>query len=111
VNVLLAFHDRWHVHHQLVRPSQPTYPNPTGGLQTLVALVRSFRDLPGHHFWPDDISIGDVLEPAALVTHTHLTDVYLLALAVKNGKLATLDDRVPMGAIRGGHQAIEVLRP
>jgi uncharacterized protein len=136
VNVLLAFHDRWHVNHQLVRPwfiregqrswatcpltengfvriaSQPAYPNPTGGLQTLVALVRSFRGLSGHNFWADDISIVDALDPFALITHSHLTDVYLLALAVKNGgKLATLDDRLPADAVRGGPQAIEVLRP
>ena len=51
-----------------------------------------------------------ILEPGAIITHAQITDVYLLGLAVsKKGKLATLDQRIPAEAVRGGLQALEQL--
>ncbi len=41
-----------------------------------------------------------------------ITDVYLMGLAVhKGGKLATLDQRIPVSAVRGGSQALELITP
>jgi hypothetical protein len=50
--------------------------------------------LPGHHFWPVDISVAEAIESVGrrLTGHRQVTDAYLLGLAVHHrGKLATLD--------------------
>jgi len=73
-------------------------------------MLRQFCQVGRHEFWPDDVSILDALEPEALVTPSQLTDVYLLGLAAYHGgKLATLDNRIPVHAVRGGRDAIEFL--
>ncbi len=72
--------------------------------------LRQFCRADGHFFWAEDISIRDLLEAEALITHAQITDVYLLGLAVQmNGKLATLDRRIPAAAVRGGRNAIELI--
>lgn len=59
----------------------PKYPNspgpPSAALRSLIAI----RGLPGHRFWPDDISIADAtyLAPELLSSHARVTDSYLLA--------------------------------
>jgi predicted nucleic acid-binding protein len=58
-----------------------------------------------HTFWPDDISLLDSrrFDFDRIVGPKQLTDVYLLALAVKHGgRLATFDRTIPVSAIRGG---------
>ena len=56
------------------------------------------------------MSILDILEPGPIITHAQITDVYLLGLAfLKKGKLATLNQRIPVNAVRGGRQALELL--
>jgi toxin-antitoxin system PIN domain toxin len=60
--------------------------------------------LPAHQFWPDDVSLltTNVLNASHIHSSTQLTDVYLLALAVKNqGRLVTFDQRIPLSAVRG----------
>jgi hypothetical protein len=53
-----------------------------------------------------------ILEPEAIITHAQIIDVYLLGLAVhKKGQLATLDKRIPVDAVRGGRQALELIIP
>jgi hypothetical protein len=43
-------------------------------------------------------------------THAHITDAYLLGLAVhKKGKLATLDRRIPAESVTGGSEALELV--
>jgi hypothetical protein len=37
---------------------------------------------PGHHFWAEDLSLLDVLNPDAIISHVQITDIYLLGLAV-----------------------------
>jgi predicted nucleic acid-binding protein len=57
-----------------------------------------------HVFWSDDISLTDsrCFDGTRILGPKQLTDVYLLALAVKNGgRLATLDRTVPLAAVRG----------
>ena len=52
----------------------------------------------------------EILEPEALITHAQITDIYLLGLAVHNkGKLATLDRRIPVNAVREGNLALELI--
>jgi uncharacterized protein len=57
-----------------------------------------------HIFWPDDISLLDkqLIDRSRILGPKQLTDIYLLALAVKHGgRLVTLDCAIPMTAVRG----------
>ena len=58
------------------------------------------------------ITILQILEPDVIVTHAQLADVYLLGPAVQNrGKLAPLDQRIPVVAVHGGRKALELIIP
>ena len=133
VNVLLALSDPQHIHFDLAHrwfaenakswatcpiaengyiriASRPNYPNPPGDVPTVLALLRGLIGASGHEFWSDEITIRDLLEPGVVITPSQITDVYLLGLSVhRGGKLATLDTRIPVHAIRGGREAIEFL--
>lgn len=56
-------------------------------------LLRRVCALPGHAFWPDDISLSEAESAlAGLFGHRQVTDAYLVALAASHdGILATLD--------------------
>jgi toxin-antitoxin system PIN domain toxin len=134
VNVLLALSDPMHVHHAAAHrwfaargpaawatcpftengfvriASHPNYPNRPGDIPAVLAILRQLCAVEGHHFWAADVSIRDVLQPSMLITHAHVTDIYLLSLAVhKGGKLATLDRRIPAAVIPGGRAALELI--
>ena len=65
---------------------------------------------PGHQFWPDDLSLCNTLLFPTLPVSKHLTDVYLLALAVEHrATMATLDQRIDPKLVRGGNQAYFVI--
>jgi len=55
--------------------------------------LKRVTSLPGHGFWPDDLPLPDALAAyPGLGSHRHVTDGYLLSLAVAHdGILATLD--------------------
>lgn len=79
-----------------------------------LALLKEIVNLPGHQFWPDQLSLSDRATCAdfALGGHRQLTDAYLLALAMnRGGKLATLDRGVLALAKPGSRaaQAVTVL--
>jgi predicted nucleic acid-binding protein len=89
--------------------SQPSYPNHIS-FNAALEVIAAFRVAPGHEFWPDEISLLDMLEPTAAMSSRRVTDVYLLGLAAhKGGKLATFDRRIPAHAVRGGPQALELI--
>ena len=136
VNLLLALSDPMHIHHESAHrwfaesgpqswatspitengfiriASHPSYPNRPGDVTAVLDIFRQLCDAPGHQFWSEDISILQILEPDAIITHAQITDVYLLGLAVhKRGKLATLDRRIPTDAVRGGRKALELIIP
>jgi uncharacterized protein len=127
VNVLLALLDGGHVHHSRARAwwiaqkderwsscpmtqnglirvvSQPRYSKPRPLLEAIHAF-RTMVALPSHEFWPDDISIADpnIFDHGRILGPNQITDVYLLALAVKHGgRLATFDRGIPFSAVRG----------
>lgn len=90
--------------------SHPNYPNRPGEVPAAFAILRQLCEAPGHQFWTEEISILDIPEPTAIITHVKLTDVYQAGLAVhKHGKLATLDRDIPIDAIRGGQQAVKII--
>jgi toxin-antitoxin system PIN domain toxin len=134
VNLLLALSDPMHIHHGSAHrwfaekghrawatcpltengfiriASHPNYPNRPGDVAAVSAILRQFCEAPGHHFWAEDVSILSILKPDAIVTHAQITDVYLLGLAVhKKGKLATLDQRIPVDAVRAGGNSLELI--
>lgn len=127
VNVLLALFDPDHVHHDratgwwgqnraqgwascpitqngFVRiATSPSYTNPFPPARALSTLSRQVA-MPGHEFWAEDISLTDaaVFDQARITGPKQITDVYLLALAVKHGgRLVTFDRGVAAAAVRG----------
>lgn len=62
-----------------------------------------------HAFWADDYSLSEAaaVEAERLVTPAQITDVYLLALALrKGGKLLTFDRNIPWQCVPGGTAAL-----
>ena len=131
VNVLIALHDRDHVHHVRARDwfaahakqgwascpltqngclrimNQPRYPNPQP-MSVLIDMLRQSTTTAFHEFWGDDASILDAkrFRQAHVHGHRQITDLYLLGLAVKNrGRLVTFDIRVPLTAVHGATAA------
>lgn len=125
INVLIALHDRDHIHHEraahwlasniehgwascpltqngcLRIMSQPGYSQPQP-LAMLVEMLQRSTTAPFHQFWPDDVSLLD----AARFRHAHihgpsqLTDLYLLALAIRHeGRLVSFDRRIVISAV------------
>jgi uncharacterized protein len=92
--------------------SHPGYPNahPVVGI---VERLRAATAHETHEFWPDSESVLDARLIDATRVHgpRQLTDVYLLALAVRNGgRLVTFDTTIVTGAVEGaGPQHLERL--
>jgi toxin-antitoxin system PIN domain toxin len=85
--------------------TQPRYP---GRLPIAEALRRLSHETmrPDHQFWPDDIALLDVehVDPRHVFGPKQITDVYLLALAVRHGgRLVTLDKAIPITAVKGAN--------
>ena len=80
---------------------------------TLVHALGTLREQGQHRFWSEDLSICDTDRFAveAIRGHQQITDIYLLALAVKNGgRLVTFDQRVPLAAVKGARpEHLEVI--
>ena len=127
ISVLLALFDQDHIRHAHVRAwylserkhgwascplsqngflrivSQRSYSSPRSIADALLVL-RAATTRTEHAFWPEDISILDParIDHAFMLGPKQITDVYLLALAVKNnGRLVTLDTAVPLAAAKG----------
>ena len=127
VNVLIALLDAGHVHHQRATQwlqreiangwatcpltqngcirilSQPSYLN-NAPVRLVAQILGDAVASPRHEFWPDSLSLlaPDILNWERLLTGRHLTDLYLLALAVHHrGCLVTLDRRIPIDTVPG----------
>jgi len=136
VNVLVALFYAEHVHHEIAHDwfadhragGWATCPLTENGFVRVVAqlgqgeatlrpkaIIEHLRRFCGdehHHFWPDGISLTDpaVFDDTLVRGHRQVADVYLLGLArTMGGCLATLDDTIPIQAVRGatrGHLAV-----
>jgi toxin-antitoxin system PIN domain toxin len=126
VNMLLALFDAQHIHHArafgwwsdnrqrgwascpltqngFVRViSGPRYRHPRS-IADALAMLHGQVEQPGHEFWSDDLSIVErMFDRRYLLGPKQITDAYLFALAIKNGgRLATLDQGVPLRVLRG----------
>lgn len=94
--------------------SHSAYPLPdSAGFPSRVAKVlRELRRAPGYTFWADDLSLLDTdrVDLDAVLGSRHVTDTYLLALAVKHGgKLATFDRRLKSDAVKSGAAALHII--
>ena len=56
--------------------SHPRYPNTPGSPTVAAGIVAKLRQLPGHVFWPDDISLvaSDLINPDQIFTPAQVTD-------------------------------------
>lgn len=134
VNLLLALSDPMHAHHDIAHhwfeatgrqawatcpltengfvriASHPKYPNRPGDVATVLSILREFCAVEGHHFWPEDVSLRELLLPGAVITSGQITDIYLLGLAAQNsGKLATLDQNIPVTTVQRGAETLELI--
>jgi toxin-antitoxin system PIN domain toxin len=90
----------------------PRYPNSPGTPAAVAELMKGLLALPGHEFWPDDITLSDSrhIHCARLLDSAQVTDSYLLALAsAHGGKLATFDQRLVTVAVVNGAEAIHLI--
>ena len=131
VNALIALLDSSHIHHRLATDwlehhidagwasspitqngcirimSQQVYPNSVPVAQVAERLTEATQH-PSHQFWADTVSL---LQPGSIVwnmvlSSRHVTDAYLLALAVQQGgRFVTLDRGVPLAAVSGALSA------
>ncbi len=89
------------------------YPNSPGSPAVVAELLSELCALPGHDFWPDDISLLDAerVDGSRLSDSTQVTDSYLLALAgAHGGQLATFDQRLVSDAVVNGARALHLIR-
>jgi toxin-antitoxin system PIN domain toxin len=83
--------------------SHPGYPNAVPISAVAGRLADAVRG-EFHEFWPDDVSILDsaLFDTSKIHGPRQLTDVYLLALAVRRGgTFVTFDAGVSLGAVAG----------
>jgi toxin-antitoxin system PIN domain toxin len=87
----------------LGRPGYPGGPGSTGEARR---MLLSLLNAPGHQFWPDTLSFSDLRMFPDIPTSPNLTDLYLLALAVKRGgRLATFDHAMDPSLLPNGREA------
>ena len=130
VNVLIALHDTQHVHHVRAADwfashaelgwascpltqngclrimSQPGYAQPQP-LSLLASMLQRSVGTRFHQFWADDLSLLDArrFDHSKIHGHRQLTELYLLALAVKNdGRLVTFDGQIALSSVHGAHK-------
>jgi len=92
--------------------SHPKFPGTPGTPAAITAIVAHLRSLPGHVFWPDDISLTAAahVDPSKILTQAQVTDTYLLGLAVAHhGNLATFDRHLTTSAVKGGKAALYLI--
>lgn len=89
------------------------HPNYTGGPGSPAAAAHDLailRDRPGHRFLAGDFSILSAHIDLAEATPSQLTDLYLLALAVRHdAQFVTLDARIDPARVKGGTSALVVI--
>ncbi len=92
----------------------PDYPGGLGGPFAALRHLELLRRHPGHVFLADSVSLVSrpLFALSAAVRPRHLTDLYLLGLAVHNdARFVTFDGQIPGDMVRGGPAALEVIRP
>ena len=84
----------------------------SGTPAAMAPLMATLRTLPGHVFWPNDISLVDTkyIDALRLLSASQVTDSYLLALAsAHGGQLASFDRRLVTDAVRGRKRCLHLI--
>jgi hypothetical protein len=86
--------------------AHPSYPNrlPAGAIMERLAEAVAGTE---HEFWPDDVTLLDtrVVDRKRIHGPRQVTDLYLLALAVRRGgRFVSFDASIPRAAIRGAEK-------
>jgi toxin-antitoxin system PIN domain toxin len=90
----------------------PGFPGGPGNAEKARRTIQQWKSTSGYQFWVDDLSLCDASHFPALPHSKHLTDCYLLALAVKRGgKFVTFDRHIDPAWVPGGAHALLVLDP
>jgi uncharacterized protein len=127
-NVLIALFDPSHPQHELAHQwfgrnrkrgwatcsitingfvrivSNPAYRSVEATAADAILRLRTLCSSQNHHFWRDDLSLldGAIFRPEAIVSHRQITDIYLLALAIRHGgRIATFDRSIPVKPVVG----------
>lgn len=127
INVLIALLDAQHVHHQLAARwlgknieagwascpltqngvirimSQPAYTNPLPPASIAERLTEAVGS-GWHAFWPGEVSLleSGTVDWQKILGSRQITDVYLLALAVRHGgRFVTFDRRISTASVIG----------
>jgi toxin-antitoxin system PIN domain toxin len=135
VNVLIALLDSRHVSHGRAREwfaaeaprgwascpitqngcirimSHPNYPNHVP-VRAVVERLAEATAGSIHAFWPDTLTLLDpaIADASRIHGPRQITDLYLLALAVKNnGRFVSFDQAIAIDAIQGAQPAHLVL--
>lgn len=90
----------------------PGYSNSPGPPAAVAPALTGLCSLPGHVFWPDNISLldADRFDTERLLTSGQVTDSYLLGLARAHaGQLATFDRRLIADAAREGARHLHLI--
>ena len=88
------------------------YPGGPGSPQAARPILAGLLATPGHQFWPDDLTLTAAGVYPNLPASDHLTDLYLLGLAVQHGgRFATFDQRLDASLIPGGPAAYFIIPP
>jgi toxin-antitoxin system PIN domain toxin len=83
--------------------SHPGYPNPPP-LGVVIERLAAATATELHEFWPDDVSLLDAatVDSARIHGPRQVTDVYLLAMAVRHGgRFVTFDGSIARDAVHG----------
>ena len=86
--------------------SHPGYPNALS-VRAVTERLREACASAQHEFWPDDVSLLDakIVDAARIHGPRQLTDLYLLALAVRHGgQFITFDAAVARDAVKGAEK-------
>lgn len=136
INVLIALIDPLHIHHSQAETwflqegmndwatcpltengtlrivGDKRYANSPGSPVIVAEVLSRLLGVGRHRFWSDDISLLDpkFFTPDKFDSAQHITDTYLLALAVKHGgRLATFDRRLRPDAVKSGADALHII--
>lgn len=130
VNALLAIADESHVFHELIHKwfrvkrgskwatcpltengfvrilSQPNYRGGPFSAGEAIDTLRAMKEgiVQEHVFWPDSVSVTDenTIRGGRVAGPKQVTDVYLVALALRQGgRLVSFDQRVAWQAVEG----------
>ena len=87
--------------------SSPSYPTLEVTPVDVLRHLRAFCNSSDHIFWNTGISLLDetLFASDRFLTHRTITDVYLLALTVRNnGTLVTFDRSIPLRSVVGAER-------